>query len=74
MDVGAHSSTFTITNNCPFTIWPATLTGGGGSQLTTTGLELASKASTTLDISPQWTGSIRIRYFKFFYFYKVVWL
>ncbi|KAK2368706.1 Thaumatin-like protein 1 [Trifolium repens] len=53
---GAHSSTFTITNNCPFTIWPATLTGGGRSQLTTTGLELASKASTTLDISSPWSG------------------
>ncbi|XWS55904.1 hypothetical protein CRYUN_Cryun09bG0040100 [Craigia yunnanensis] len=26
---GAHMATLTVRNNCPFTIWPATLTGGG---------------------------------------------
>ncbi|CAK8534778.1 unnamed protein product [Lathyrus sativus] len=53
---GANSATFTVTNNCPFTIWPATLTGGGSSQSFSTGFELSSKASTTLSISSPWSG------------------
>lgn len=53
---GAYSATFTFTNNCPFTIWPGTLSGGGTSQLTSTGFELASKASYTLDVPAQWSG------------------
>ncbi|XP_012567937.1 thaumatin-like protein 1 [Cicer arietinum] len=53
---GANSATFTIKNNCPYTIWPATLTGGGGSQSASTGFELASKASSTVKISAPWSG------------------
>ncbi|XP_027342986.1 thaumatin-like protein 1 [Abrus precatorius] len=53
---GAYSTTFTITNNCAFTIWPATLTGGGTSQLSSTGFELPSKASSTLDVQAPWSG------------------
>ncbi|KAJ1387200.1 Thaumatin, conserved site [Sesbania bispinosa] len=53
---GAYSATFTITNNCQFTIWPGTLTGAGSSQLNSTGFELASKASSTLDVQPPWSG------------------
>ncbi|KAB2087222.1 hypothetical protein ES319_A04G088100v1 [Gossypium barbadense] len=45
----AHSATFTFTNNCPYTVWPGTLTGQGP-QLSSTGLELASKASSTLNV------------------------
>ncbi|XP_020233409.1 thaumatin-like protein 1 [Cajanus cajan] len=56
MDVGAYTSTFTITNNCAFTIWPATLTGGGTSQLPSTGFELTPKASFNLDVPPLWSG------------------
>ncbi|KAJ0028653.1 hypothetical protein Pint_35758 [Pistacia integerrima] len=58
---GAHSATFTITNNCPFTIWPGTLTGAGKSQLSSTGFELASKASSTSDVPPPWSGRIWAR-------------
>ncbi|KAH7553503.1 hypothetical protein ACOSP7_029772 [Xanthoceras sorbifolium] len=52
----AHMATITITNNCAFTIWPGTLTGGGGAQLSTTGFELASKQTNSLDVPAPWTG------------------
>ncbi|EOY07992.1 Thaumatin-like protein 1a [Theobroma cacao] len=52
---GAQSATFTFTNNCPYTVWPATLTGAGP-QLSSTGFELASKASSTLNVPAPWTG------------------
>ncbi|KAL4346738.1 hypothetical protein GQ457_17G010220 [Hibiscus cannabinus] len=52
---GAHSATFTFINNCPYTVWPGTLTGGGA-QLSSTGFELASKASSTLDVPAPWSG------------------
>ncbi|CAH9147013.1 unnamed protein product [Cuscuta epithymum] len=54
---GAVQSTkFTVINNCPYTIWPATLTGGGKPQQTPTGFELAHGASTSFDITAPWTG------------------
>ncbi|KAK7276582.1 hypothetical protein RIF29_17725 [Crotalaria pallida] len=55
---GAHSAKFTITNNCPFTVWPGTLTGAGKPQLSTTGFELAPKASFSLDAPAGWSGRI----------------
>ncbi|KAJ7948097.1 Thaumatin-like protein, partial [Quillaja saponaria] len=51
----ANSATFTFANNCPFTIWPGTLTGGGSTQLSSTGFELAAKASSTLDVPAPWS-------------------
>ncbi|KAF5750440.1 thaumatin-like protein 1 [Tripterygium wilfordii] len=53
---GAYAATFTIKNNCPFTVWPGILTGGGKPQITTTGFELLSKASKTIDITVSWSG------------------
>ncbi|XP_059669784.1 thaumatin-like protein 1b [Cornus florida] len=53
---GAHSVTFTIKNKCPYTIWPATLTGGGKPQLSTTGFELAKGASQSIDVPAGWSG------------------
>ncbi|KAK2992916.1 hypothetical protein RJ640_024070 [Escallonia rubra] len=57
---GAHSTTFTIKNNCPYTIWPATLTGQG--QQISTGFELPSQATTTLDVTAPWSGRIWPRF------------
>jgi hypothetical protein len=48
--VGAHSVTITVTNNCAYTIWPADQTSAQQSQLSNTGFELASKASTSLGV------------------------
>nr|CBJ55937.1 pathogenesis related gene 5 [Bupleurum kaoi] len=60
--VGGESARFTITNNCDKTIWPAALSGGG-SQPSTTGFELASKATNSIDIPAPWTGRIWARTF-----------
>ncbi|KAK7300320.1 hypothetical protein RJT34_11163 [Clitoria ternatea] len=53
---GAYSVTFTFKNNCPFTVWPATLTGGSKPQLSTTGFELPSKSSFSLTVPDGWSG------------------
>ncbi|GLT25750.1 hypothetical protein SLA2020_008600 [Shorea laevis] len=53
---GIHSATLTVKNNCPYTIWPATQTGGGAAQLSNTGFELASKASVPLDTPAPWNA------------------
>ncbi|CAN0879843.1 Thaumatin-like protein 1a [Linum grandiflorum] len=55
--VSVQSTTLTFTNNCPFTIWPGTLTGGGAPQLSTTGFELASNAVFRLNnVPPGWSS------------------
>jgi hypothetical protein len=54
--VGAHSVTITVTNNCAYTIWPADQTSAQQSQLSNTGFELASKASTSLVVPAPWNG------------------
>ncbi|KAF5473648.1 hypothetical protein F2P56_010248 [Juglans regia] len=53
---GAQSARITFTNNCPRTIWPGTLTSDQKPQLSTTGFELASKASRSLDVQAPWKG------------------
>ncbi|GKV40870.1 hypothetical protein SLEP1_g48468 [Rubroshorea leprosula] len=53
---GIHSATLTVKNNCPYTIWPATQTGGGAAQLSNTGFELVSQNSATLDTPASWSS------------------
>lgn len=53
--------TFTITNYCPYTIWPGTLAGSGTPQLQMTGLELASGQSIRIPSVPGWSGRIWAR-------------
>lgn len=60
--LGGESAKFTITNNCQNTIWPAALTGTG-SQPSTTGFELAPKATNSIDIPAPWSGRIWARTF-----------
>ncbi|KDP36620.1 hypothetical protein JCGZ_08436 [Jatropha curcas] len=45
---GVHPATLTFTNNCPYTVWPATVIRDGGRQLSTTGFELPTKATQPL--------------------------
>ncbi|KAJ0034612.1 hypothetical protein Pint_26431 [Pistacia integerrima] len=52
----AHLATVSIKNNCPDTIWPATLANSDRPQLTETGFELASGGTKTLDIPARWAG------------------
>ncbi|GLT95508.1 hypothetical protein SLE2022_131870 [Rubroshorea leprosula] len=58
---GIHSATLIIENNCLSTIWPATLTGGGATQLSNTGFELAPYKSYSLHVPASWTGRIWAR-------------
>ncbi|XP_065855216.1 thaumatin-like protein 1 [Euphorbia lathyris] len=53
---GVHPATITFTNRCQQTVWPATLTGGGRPQLSTTGFELANGATRTVDVPAPFTG------------------
>ncbi|XVE68525.1 hypothetical protein DITRI_Ditri09bG0074900 [Diplodiscus trichospermus] len=56
MHAGAKSATFTLNNNCPFTVWPGILTSSGP-PVSTTGFELPSKASSSiLDVPATWSG------------------
>lgn len=51
---GANSTTFTIKNNCPYTIWPGTLSSAG--TLPTTGFKLDTGASLTIEAPAKWSG------------------
>ncbi|KAJ4943969.1 hypothetical protein NE237_000015 [Protea cynaroides] len=58
---GGFSFTFTFKNNCGYTVWPGTLTGDNKAQLSSTGFELASGASQSLDVSAGWSGRLWAR-------------
>ncbi|KAK9158681.1 hypothetical protein Scep_005255 [Stephania cephalantha] len=53
---GTNTTTFTLQNNCAYTIWPATLSGAGSSQLPESGFELKPNGSISLDVSAPWSG------------------
>ena len=53
---GVDSTRITFTNNCPFNVWPGTLTADQKPQLSTTGFELASKQYFSLDVQSPWKG------------------
>ncbi|CAN0926209.1 Thaumatin-like protein 1 [Linum grandiflorum] len=52
----AESATLNFTNNCQYTVWPGTLTGGGAPQLSTTGFELLPGAFSLLDVPANWSS------------------
>ncbi|KAF7804392.1 thaumatin-like protein 1b [Senna tora] len=53
---GADAATITFNNKCSYTVWPGTLTGDQKPQLSKTGFELASGASTTVNVPSPWSG------------------
>ncbi|XP_065856593.1 thaumatin-like protein 1b [Euphorbia lathyris] len=53
---GVHPATISFTNKCSYTVWPATLTGGGKPQLSTTGFMLATGATQSVDVPAPFTG------------------
>ncbi|KAL6596043.1 hypothetical protein ACP70R_047407 [Stipagrostis hirtigluma subsp. patula] len=57
----AWSATFTMTNNCGYTVWPGLLSGAGTSPLSTTGFALAHGASATVDAPASWSGRMWAR-------------
>nr|GEW03903.1 hypothetical protein [Tanacetum cinerariifolium] len=58
---GVHSAVFTVKNNCPYSIAPATLTGSGA-VASTTGFQLASGASNNINIPTPWSGRVWVRF------------
>ncbi|XP_061353911.1 thaumatin-like protein 1b [Gastrolobium bilobum] len=52
----AQGAKVTFTNNCPYTVWPGTLTGDQKPQLQTTGFELTTGASNSVDLPSPWSG------------------
>ncbi|WVZ11958.1 hypothetical protein V8G54_016488 [Vigna mungo] len=55
---GFYSSTFTIINNCTYTVWPAVLSGARSSRFPTTGFALLPGDSNTLPVPPAWSGRL----------------
>ncbi|PWZ06187.1 Thaumatin-like protein 1 [Zea mays] len=57
----ARSATFTLTNNCGYTVWPGLLSGAGTAPLPTTGFALARGASAAVDAPAGWSGRMWAR-------------
>ncbi|KAF5176644.1 Thaumatin [Thalictrum thalictroides] len=53
---GTFCATFTFKNNCQYTVWPATLTGGGQPQLSSTGFQLITGANQSINTPAGWSG------------------
>ncbi|KAL5997377.1 hypothetical protein ACLOJK_008307 [Asimina triloba] len=52
----AKSTTFTFTNNCPYTVWAGTLNNADKPPLSQTGFELRPGTSTAVDAPVPWGG------------------
>ncbi|XP_022741393.1 thaumatin-like protein 1b [Durio zibethinus] len=55
---GAHSSTFTIVNECSYTVWPGMLSGAGTPQISPTGFILQPGESTSISAPTSWSGRL----------------
>ncbi|KAH7849665.1 hypothetical protein Vadar_021142 [Vaccinium darrowii] len=55
---GAFSATFTIINQCSYTVWPGLLSGAGTPPLSTTGFSLQSSESTAIPVPASWSGRV----------------
>ncbi|XP_042040081.1 thaumatin-like protein 1b [Salvia splendens] len=54
----ALSATFTLVNQCTYTVWPGILSGAGTQPLSTTGFSLSSGDSFPLSVPASWSGRI----------------
>lgn len=52
----ASSATFTITNNCGYTVWPGILSGAGTAPLDVTGFALDKGESRSVSVPAGWSG------------------
>ncbi|RID52793.1 hypothetical protein BRARA_G00232 [Brassica rapa] len=55
---GGSSTTFTVVNQCNYTVWPGLLSGAGTAPLPTTGFSLNSSESRVISIPASWSGRI----------------
>ncbi|KAH8520590.1 hypothetical protein H0E87_001873 [Populus deltoides] len=61
MESRAQSVTFVVKNNCPYTVWPGTLTAAGRPTISPTGFTLATGASSSLSVPATWSGRLWAR-------------
>lgn len=52
---GFYSATFTILNNCSYTVWPGISAGAGSSLLSTTDFSVQPTESNTIAVPPIWS-------------------
>ncbi|CAN8276381.1 unnamed protein product, partial [Cochlearia groenlandica] len=55
---GVSSTTFTVVNQCSYTVWPGLLSGAGTSPLPTTGFSLNPTETRVIPIPAAWSGRI----------------
>ncbi|WOL16782.1 thaumatin-like protein 1b [Canna indica] len=55
---GCLSATFTLTNNCGYTVWPGVLSNAGSPALATTGFVLEPGQSKALNAPAAWSGRL----------------
>ncbi|KAF3332248.1 thaumatin-like protein 1b [Carex littledalei] len=58
--LGAQS-TFKVTNNCGYTIWPGILSNAGLAPLTTTGFQLQPGETRVIEVPASWSGRLWAR-------------
>ncbi|XP_077246564.1 thaumatin-like protein 1 [Tasmannia lanceolata] len=55
---GVLSASFTLTNNCGYSVWPGILSSAGTAPISTTGFALQTGQSKTLSVPTSWSGRI----------------
>ncbi|KAA8531979.1 hypothetical protein F0562_006879 [Nyssa sinensis] len=55
---GVFSATFTIVNQCSYTVWPGILSSAGTPQLSTTGFALQTGESNAISVPTDWSGRL----------------
>uniref|UniRef100_A0A1J3JMB5 Thaumatin-like protein 1 n=1 Tax=Noccaea caerulescens TaxID=107243 RepID=A0A1J3JMB5_NOCCA len=55
---GVSSTTFTVVNQCSYTVWPGLLSGAGTAPLPTTGFSLNPTETRVIPIPAAWSGRI----------------
>uniref|UniRef100_A0A5B7C3J9 Putative thaumatin-like protein 1b n=1 Tax=Davidia involucrata TaxID=16924 RepID=A0A5B7C3J9_DAVIN len=53
-----YSATFTIVNQCSYTVWPGILSNAGTPQLSTTGFALQTGESNAISVPTSWSGRL----------------
>ncbi|KAL6527469.1 Thaumatin-like protein 1 [Orobanche gracilis] len=55
---GGFGTTFTLMNRCGYTVWPGILSNTGSPSLGSTGFQLQTGATQSLQVQPGWSGRL----------------
>ncbi|KAJ4963714.1 hypothetical protein NE237_023653 [Protea cynaroides] len=55
---GIYAASFTLSNNCDYTVWPGILSGAGTAPLSSTGSVLQKGESQTISVPSGWSGRL----------------